>query len=415
MGRHPGGVAAALLCAMLVAATGCGQGTANDTSPAAPLVEGWNELPPAPYPAAMEDFLTFWTGTELIVAGGTEFPAPYDNVTHRTETYAYAPETGQWRTLSPIVVPGYDGVQALTGAWTGTAWVGVAFPCTDGDVIDEVQSVACDQVPIGLRWTPDGGWTVSPQPIAAESVGGRVLDFNVAGMTAASVILANENGFLTYELPDTAESGWTFRPWPDGAAAVTAGAACIVDDQLVTVSTVLRDFPSGSVSAEGQEPSYPQTLSANLLAADGAVLRSWPLVDLPMGLRFEPYCQPGVGIYVDAGLDQPILRVDTAQVTPLQAPTSGPQGGVYAFVSYDWADVGTGVVSLSPTGTYFLDSAAGALTVLQPVPSMDTTVWSGSVLFVTPVISQRWFAFLPRGGSWPESADLPFPFTIEGN
>lgn len=416
MARRPGGFAVALLCAVLMAGTGCGQGSADDTSPGAPLVEGWNELPSAPYPAAMRDFLAFWTGTELVVAGGTEFPEPYDFVTHRPETYAYSPETGQWRTLPPIAVPGYDGVQALTGVWTGTAWVGTAFPCTDRDVLDESADYACERVPIGLRWTPDGGWAVSPQPIAAEAVGGgRDLGFKVAGVTATSVILANRSGSLSYELPGTAESGWTFSPWPAGSAAVTAGAACVVDDQLVTVSAVLRDPADGSVYAQGSDQSYPQTLSANLLGPDGTVLRSWPVADLPQGMTYEPYCQSEVGIYVSTSLGEPILRVGAAtEVVPLQAPTFGPQGGVYAEVLPEWADVGTGVVLLGEIETYFLDRDVGALTVLQPVPSMARTVWSGSVLFTTPFLSHQWFAFLPRG-SWPDSADLPFDFRIDGS
>lgn len=397
---------------LILFGTGCGRPVPERAAGDA-LAEGWNELPFAPYLSALEGYLAFWTGTELVVAAGTVFPEPYDHVTHHTETYTFSLETGQWRTLAPLVVPGYDGVQGLTGMWTGATWVGIAFPCKDEDVVDKAQYVACEVFPIGLRWSPTDGWTVSPQPIAPESLK-TDHGFNVAGVTSTSLILVNVDGYLSYELPGSVESGWTFNAWPAGAAAATGGSACVLGDQLLTVSTILREPTDGSVFPEGQTQDFPQSLTANLLTPVGEVIRSWPVADLPLGILFAPYCQPQQGIFVYTTPGDPMLRVTADTNVPLQVPTlTDEAGGVWASVSGGWADVGTGVVELGEPRTYYLDSDAGAITVLQPVPAMTRTVWTAQALFAAPALSDQWFAFLPRG-TWPESADLPFPFTIEG-
>lgn len=396
-------------------------------APAPPLPVGWSELPNAPYPEELEGPVTFWAGTELVVAGGYDFDYEVLEVTHYTATYAYSPATGQWTESAPLVVPGYDGLQSFTGMWTGSAWLGIAQPCRDGQVQEEYASVACADIWLGVRWTVDGGWVISADPIPPAAVSADGPGVRIAGMSSEAMIVTTVTGYLTNTMGENAD--WTFTPWPLGVNPMDALSTCVVADQILTISSV----PGPETLPPGDSLSnHPHSVTVNTLSFDGEVLHRQPFGDTH-AVSLGPYCQPDQAMFVQihplTGTESTIFRLTANEVVPLPTDTSGSLGNPpLVSVNSEWTDVGTGVVSFS-TRSYFLDNVTGIPTELQPVaPSIETTVWTGEVLYLNPRASlvaivndtrttrstntNRWFAFLPRG-SWPESADLGFPFTLE--
>jgi len=369
-------------------------------------------IPAAPYSAELRQPVAFWTGTDLIVAGGYEWPKPYFEVTYRTQTYAYSVESGAWRELEPLSVPGYDGVHALTGAWTGAAWIGVGIPCRDGEATSTNPTMGCDRVPVGLRWTPEAGWS-STGPVPAEAMSPERLSVSFAGQTSTALILATSTGYLSQGLGEGPDGSWQFTAWPGGAEPVTNSAACVVGDTIMTICTILG--PAGPDLAEdsvNQPDDYPQLLSTNRLTPDGLLPDTTVLIDVP-SLTGQPYCQPGLGLYVSTTLGGPLFQINVEGTVELPVDTQGSIEEPPIWVLSEWIDVGTGLVYLTEApGGYYLDSTTGAVTRLQPVPTMLVAVWTGQVLFTSSRGSGQWFAFLPRS-SWPESGDLDFPFAVE--
>jgi len=396
--------------AALVLLAGCGQ--VRPAEGGEPLEPGWNEIPAAPYSPELAGTVAFWTGDELVVSGGYELPPPFEQVTFRTETYAYSLESGQWRELEPISVPGFDGALSFSGTWTGTAWIGVALPCRNGDVVDEDPSTYCDRVPIGLQWTSEAGW-VTGDPVPPESAGAESNVVSVAGMTSSSLILTTVTGFLFRDIGAGADAPWSFAPWPSGVEPLQASSACVIDEQILTVSTVL-DLGGDPLDPGESANTRPQTLTANTLNLGGEVLGQRSLSSVPF-LPFEPYCQQGRAVFVYTNPGQPILRVNAEEVVPLPLDTEGSIDEPPISVSDEWIDVGTGIVSLAPApGGFYVDHESGEATPLQPVPIMNVNVWTGELLFTRQNGSPRWFAFLPRE-TWQNSSDLEFPFQTDGD
>lgn len=78
-----------------------------------PITRQWTMLPDAPF-AARSNAATVWTGTEMIIWGGSE------NGTSLTDGAAYNPATNTWRTI-----PSVDLVATIrpTTIWTGTEMI----------------------------------------------------------------------------------------------------------------------------------------------------------------------------------------------------------------------------------------------------------------------------------------------------
>lgn len=402
-----------VLACVLLATSACGAQPVADES--VPLEPGWTELPPAPYSADLRHPIVFWAEDELIVAGGFEQVAPYMYSEMLSATYSYSFETGRWDELAPFVVPGYEGVLA-TGGWNGSAWVGLGTPCPSGPLPDESVSDICPDEVVGLRWEPSsiwsaGGWSVSEIDVPPEPGG---LEF--AGVTPASeVIVTSSLGFFTY--PPDAESAdaWQYQRWPPGAEPNT-GPTCLLGDQLLTLQDTDR--------YEGYGSHYPVPHPTNLSVVS--------LPDLDVAGRglvvdtYSPsaYCWHGHALLVQAiyptempafvpgraGTPEPVQLVTADSTTPLPTPTSGFEGEVWVSVQGDWIDVGSGLVSLGGTFSTYLDGTTWELTRLADGPSLDSRVWTGQVLIGNPYqAGNRWFAFVPVDGSWPDSASLAFP------
>ncbi len=91
-----------------------------------PKTNTWTSLPTNGQPSARSGYATVWTGTEMIIWGGTDSS---DN-NPLTDGAAYNPTTQTWRTIAPAPATGLD----VTGAvWSGTemlVWGGYAeYPC----------------------------------------------------------------------------------------------------------------------------------------------------------------------------------------------------------------------------------------------------------------------------------------------
>ena len=324
------------------------------------------------------------------MAGGYEFPEPYAELTMRTDSFAYSMASGQWRELAPLEIPGYDGVIRAAGTWTGSAWEGLAFPCPSGPVPDELIYDTCAKSVVGLRWDPSTGWSTSAASPAPDDLG-RGLHF--AGVTSSSeIIITAPLGFFTRPLVLGVDVGWIYTPWPPEAAPIMGDAACLVGDQLLTLPT-------------------PASVSVLSLADLGATDRT--LAESASTSEPQAFCRPGEALFVQTGFEQPILRVLGRETSSLPTPTAIGDANTYVSVSSELVDVGSGLVSLGIDSSWFLNPETGELTPLSNGPSMmvSSTVWTGDSLIGSPVSKDqnRWFAFTPMNGSWPDSEALAFP------
>lgn len=75
-----------------------------------PVTNRWRALPPAPIPSR-EGAASVWTGTEMLVSGGVV------NGTGATDGAAFDPRSNQWR---PIAPQPFDGALRPAAVWTGT-------------------------------------------------------------------------------------------------------------------------------------------------------------------------------------------------------------------------------------------------------------------------------------------------------
>jgi hypothetical protein len=94
---------------------GCCGGANADGAAYTPAASTWRELPPSPLPARYATGV--WTGSEVIIAGGSRpmriaagFPGAF------ADAAAYNPTTHTWRTLPPMPQPRFGA----TAVWDGT-------------------------------------------------------------------------------------------------------------------------------------------------------------------------------------------------------------------------------------------------------------------------------------------------------
>lgn len=104
-----GGLAAAAVLAISVAAAGV---TRLGTAPAptgATAGPGWRELPGSPLTPRVQA-LGLWTGEEALIIGGSDFPCPPNadcagDPDPLTSAAAVDPDTGRWRSIAELPVP----------------------------------------------------------------------------------------------------------------------------------------------------------------------------------------------------------------------------------------------------------------------------------------------------------------------
>jgi N-acetylneuraminic acid mutarotase len=90
------------------------------TAPATPTsrarVGTWQRLPAAPIPAGSDEFSGVWTGRELLLYGAVHDPVQRP----RAAGAAYNPATNTWRRLPPAPGPVENAEGGYTAVWTGT-------------------------------------------------------------------------------------------------------------------------------------------------------------------------------------------------------------------------------------------------------------------------------------------------------
>lgn len=381
-----------------LAAAGCGvPRQAGD--PAAGLQPGWNALGDAPWSQDVSNQISFWTGAELVVAGGYNHKAQ-SSVSFASSTYAYSLETMQWRELAPLSVPGYDGVLGAVGAWVGSAWFGLAYPCRSGPTPDEAASEACDASPVGLRWTVEKGWTVALGAATIAAVGETISGVNVMGVSGGTLMLSAIGGMLTIDT-STSDSGVLgFTAWPAGIGKVFPHAACLVDGQVLALTA------DASPETEGQGTGTPPNISVTVLAPEGLAANSAQT----LGAREEEpitQCLAGRALLfqpTSGEIGAPIQRITPTGATPWAAHTAG-EGAI--SVGYS-VDVGTGLFFGRTPNSDYTDQMTGEVTPLAAVPYLDLSLWTGNVLMAVTSASHQLVAFLPEP-SWEKSGDYAFP------
>lgn len=381
----------------IFAASGCGTPRpAGD--PAAGLQPGWNALGEVPWSADLFDQNAFWTGEELIVAGGYDH-TDETRVTFATGTYAFSLESMQWRELAPLSVPGYDGVIDATGAWVGSAWVGLAFPCRSGPTPDLFAVDNCDPNPVGLRWTAETGWVVAFDDVPKVAVApDRVTSITLIGVSGSTVMLGALGGMLTINSALAESAAWTFTPWPPGLGGVDPRAACLVGGQILLLTT---DIPP---ELADQPYGVAQNVSVSVLSPEGLAAR----VSQAFGEAQGPpttKCLPDRALLFQTqqGEIAPIQRVTPEGATTWAGRTTGPGRS-----NIDGIDVGTGLFEGSPLGSTYSEQVKGETTQLAPISFTELNVWTGETLMVVTRASNQLMALLPAP-SWEASSGYPFP------
>jgi hypothetical protein len=310
-------VAAAASALLLLG--GCGNGGVPAAAPGA-----WSQTADSPLPADLSNPISFWTGKQLVVAGGSR-SAPVAGVAEQFEltfsgtTVAYDPAEDAWRELEPLSVPGYDGISIGSGVWTGNSWLGFGWPCQNG-IASARETDLCAPGQVGLQWTASDGWKILQETPAELRKEEQQIPLAV-GRTESGVVFTTVLGYLILDV--TADQQWTYTPWPPFAEGSLTGGGCMVDGSLWTRG---NDDPQG----DNGGTATPSHFVAAIDLATGAgrtLLRTEPSVDqLGLGLLCRA---DGVLFQVNGEISQ--LRSD-GSVTPVDAPTItedvGPPVGV---------------------------------------------------------------------------------------
>lgn len=384
------------IVSLLVA--GCG---ATDSGDETGLPRGWTELPPAPYTDALVRYQSFWAADRLVVTGG--YTTDGQQITFQQSTYEFSLETNTWTEGAPLTLTGFDGALPGNGVWTGSHWVGWMAGCRSGQLIDDLPLNSCQDFPLLVSWSPDGGWNSAQMPQESVDESGSLVA--IAGQAGSEAVVATQNGavFTTGDALD----GARFVPWPDDAQPFDPHAACTTDNAIIVVSS-----SAGQLTDQDLNAPREQQLVAHVLQ-DARIVREFEVISVP-GIPTFPFCQPGVGLYVDgAAFSLPLHVVNADGSRPLAlAPTTGTGDLAMplANVTSLWLDVGDGVVSFDTIGmsSFYMRATDGSTTALQPVPRLGSpTIWTGQVVLAHLHASSRWFVFVP--GQWETAGELPPP------
>jgi N-acetylneuraminic acid mutarotase len=141
---------------------GTNEASAGLTDAAAynPATRTWRSLPPMPAPRA--GATAVWTGTEVLIVGGHSGGWPSDRM--YADGVAFDPATNRWRTLPSSGISRYDHV----AAWTGSlllVWGGQSLPRDAG-------TGEYSTPPHGMVFDPaTGTWSAMPVSVLRGRVG----------------------------------------------------------------------------------------------------------------------------------------------------------------------------------------------------------------------------------------------------
>ncbi len=126
-----------------------------------PNVDHWRTLPPGPL-GRREGYVSVWTGSELVVVGGT-----LGDTRATPVAAALDPRRGSWRPLHGLdELLGRDGLALRGAVWDGREIVAVAGGCTTGD--DNITS--CRSALVAFDPSTDGPRSIA-LPLASEIFG----------------------------------------------------------------------------------------------------------------------------------------------------------------------------------------------------------------------------------------------------
>ncbi|HTG46035.1 MAG TPA: hypothetical protein VK646_00055 [Actinomycetota bacterium] len=124
---------------------GCCGGAYGDGAAYTPRTNSWKLLPPSPL--SPRHTTGTWTGTEMILAGGSG-PEGYNGNPVFRDAAAYDPSTRTWRKLPPMPIPREGG----TMVWDGTEALLVGGDSSG--LAHQVRGVAFDPSTDRWRWLP---------------------------------------------------------------------------------------------------------------------------------------------------------------------------------------------------------------------------------------------------------------------
>ena len=92
----------------------------NDGAAYNPTTNRWRELAEGPLDD-VQDALVTWTGTDVLVAGGTS------NAGSHTDAALWNPQTNRWKRLPPVPSP---SLSAANATWVGEVLIAVTGDAT---------------------------------------------------------------------------------------------------------------------------------------------------------------------------------------------------------------------------------------------------------------------------------------------
>lgn len=394
-----------LVCALSLVVVSCGRpdGPAEPQAPPDELTVGWTAVGDVPWDPAFTSHAGFWSGSEVIVAGGRWMSEDETEVRFARESYAFSPETLRWRQLAPLPLDGFDGLIGLTGTLTPQGWVGLGYPCTNGGIVVEGSaSEQCSATPLLFGYSDAAGWTVSGLASAAAALfadqpPARALD--VLGLdSAGQLLVAHSAGLIRLGAAPTALTASPVARWADlGVEALQA--ACRVGD---TVLAVTADQAPGLPPPGGGEISDSAiTLITVGLTAGLAIATSSAALGETVYYP-ETQCLPDRGLLYSPS---PLVLGDRLRlITPtgstdwgeprVQNPNGVPIAG-------QLVDAQAQLLRFHPNGGQVLDAASGrVIGPLSATPAFEFEVWTGSLLLAVTNTSDRVFALLPDLPGW---------------
>lgn len=404
-----------LTSAAVLALSGCGQPA--DRSGAGDGL--WSQLPDSPIPFQRRALVSFWTGDQLVVAGGRENgptlegSAEARQLEFSGQTVSYNPVSGLWSELDPLIVEGYDGIQYGYGAWTGSEWLGYGLPCRNGIGTDVDETGLCSDSHVILRWTPEGGWSVVQELLEEVDVlGGDQPMPRLVGAYRGQVLYDVYAPVQGYLLLDPVAGKSTFQPWPALTGGTIIGMGCLVGDEYLTLGSVepvgplgptvgaffaALDLAAGTARVIASPPSPVNLVASSpTCTGDGLLYQVLHQADIfRLGADGSIAAVPAPSYALDVGAPQGVvqfpLELFAAQVTA--------ERGVFAFGGRPWL--------FEPDIVEF--------TKLSPTLSLSDTVAGSGLIFAraAPSYDQapgRWFQ-LDTDASSADLAAAAFPIT----
>ncbi|MEV4415556.1 hypothetical protein [Catellatospora sp. NPDC049609] len=357
-----GGLAAAAVVAVSVAAAGVARFGPAPAPTAAAGPSGWRELPGSPLSPRVQA-LGLWTGEEALIIGGSDEPCPPNadcggDPSPLTDAAAVDPGTGRWRSIADLPV-------ALRWA-QGVVVGGVAY--VQGHTVDGGLTMLAYVVDAD-RWEP------MPRP------GGEAdLHLVAAGDLLVAVRGSHENTRGPDYLYDGARRQWRELPASplgdgfDRNMAWTGRELVLFDHELVPdpgarkpalTRAAVFDPAAGTWR---RLPDAPQLATSPWLAAGGRLVN--PLLGGADGGQVGNWGRT----YPDGGILDPSIGTWSALPSPPVAARVG--GGAYGATSAVYAGYRGPV----------LDTAAGSWRTVAPLPGREaherTVVAAGNRMLV---------------------------------